>query len=105
MRVAADKTSEVHNHTRRIEVEDAPVMPVPHSNFSHRGKEFRPLSVISTWNHGDTPETVSVYGVLLKKDGTEGAVRVNVGYNLLGPDKRQFRATEEAPDWIKELFA
>ena len=103
--VTEDRLGEVHRHNRRIEFEGAPAQP--HLGYSHKGKQFIPVAAGTSWDHGKEPETITVQGPLLKKDGTPGETIVSTKYDTpfsyWWGDNRDWN-NPDAPAWLLELF-
>lgn len=99
-----DNHTEVHTHSRRIEFENAaPVLL--ERRYSHGGKEFLPDSAAAKWNHGESIDSITVYGAVLKKDRTTGQQRSSLNY--LTPSAKAYGKYDypSAPEWLLELFA
>jgi hypothetical protein len=104
MEVVEVRDQEVHNHSRYVYVADAPVLDT--HGFSHKEKQFRPNHFAARWDHGQPIKTIRVSGWLLKKDGTEGRVKVSLEFATpygLATNSASWRIL--APDWMLELFA
>lgn len=99
--VMFDKTVESHYYTRRIDIGDAPVTPIPDSHWSHRGKSFIPDRINLGWDHGEPIYTARVHGHLIKKNGEPGEVRVALEYSLPVPGNTSWRTA--APEWVVDL--
>lgn len=100
MKIANDKTDETRFYSRRITFEGADSMSVPEWHHSHKGKSFIPTHVTTRWDHGSTPDRITLHGLIVKKDGTPGSQDIALKYDLSG--KSYYFHTP--PEWIQELF-
>ena len=103
MNVASDTTTEVHEYTRILRLEDAPIERVPEKHWAYKGKSFRPEAVILTWSHGDEPLEAKVSGKALKANGEVGSMRVELNYRL--SEQSGAWGNYQPPTWLRELVS
>lgn len=103
MNITKDTFREVHTHTRGIHFEGRE--PELVTGYSFRGKQWIPEYAEASWKHGDAIKTITMWGQVLKKDGTPGANKVEATYATPAHNGWDSRWNTNAPEWLLELFA
>lgn len=102
MSTEKDITTETRFYVRDIYLEDAEHEPVV--GWSYKGKSYQPTCIRARWNHGESPKDFTVWGNVIKKDGTPGESQAECKYRINPPDDR-YKSYPDAPQWILDLFA
>lgn len=92
-KISLDRIEEVHTFTRRIFLDDGPILET--AKYGRKRQfQFRAERAVLTWAEGERPETIAFYGRRILATGKYGAEIVN----------RRF-PVEEMPVWFAELLA
>ena len=106
LQILTDDTYETHTFKRKIHLEGAQPLLIAR-NYSHGGKQMLPTFARAIWSFGEQIGVISVYGPVLKKDGTPGQQEAEMSY--LTPHHPRWGKSSgywepPAPAWLLELF-